>query len=583
MSTSSGPFAAFGSRPILVAALGLALGLTAVVALDFAATRRELLGLLRVHATSLRESVAAAARANRAAARVAEQQLGARLLESARLLAELDRAGQLDDERLETAVARHGLFRANVFDSDGRLERSSAGPGRSRLPRGPGSGQSAMLGGLLSGEQTEVTGTIHASRGWGGGGDHGAGAGAGAGGGARLVAGVRRARGGAILLNADASSVDALLKQTSLEVLLAEVADHAPDVAYVELSGEGLRLARGEVPEALDADPSADSEALRETAAGTVLELAGPLALEGDASARLRLGMRLDGVRRAESRMLLQLGLSLGASLALAGLGVGGAWLRRKYSLLSAEHARAEEALRRRDRLAAMGELAATVAHELRNPLNAIGMSAQRLRREFLEPAGRDGSPEQQAELAELLDVVTSETGRIDSRIRGFLDYARPPRLDPRPTDLSALVRELGAARRPFAETRGVSLETAAAGTLSARVDPDRLREALDNLVRNAIEATPAGGRVVLAVAAAPDGAAIEVRDTGAGIPKDLLPRVFDLYFTTKADGTGVGLAVAQQIVVAHGGTLEVDSEPGRGTRMTLRLPAAGPPAEVGT
>ena len=92
--------------------------------------------------------------------------------------------------------------------------------------------------------------------------------------------------------------------------------------------------------------------------------------------------------------------------------------------------------------------------------------------------------------------------------------------------------------------------------------------------MRNAIEATPEGGRVSLAARREDGGHAIEVRDTGRGIEPDHLPRIFDLYFTTKPDGTGVGLAVTQQIVTAHGGTIEVDSRPGAGTTMTVRLPA---------
>lgn len=106
--------------------------------------------------------------------------------------------------------------------------------------------------------------------------------------------------------------------------------------------------------------------------------------------------------------------------------------------------------------------------------------------------------------------------------------------------------------------------------------DADQLRQVLDNLVRNAVEASPRGGAVTIAGGQSAGVPWIEVRDAGPGIPPDSLPRIFDLYFTTKADGTGVGLAVAQQIVAAHGGTIEVDSTPGNGTRMTVRLPQEG-------
>jgi signal transduction histidine kinase len=199
-------------------------------------------------------------------------------------------------------------------------------------------------------------------------------------------------------------------------------------------------------------------------------------------------------------------------------------------------------------------------------------MTAQRLRREFLGavPSGAG----ERAELEELLDVMSGEAQRIDRTVQQFLDYARPPRLAPEATDLGGMVRALVERTRPLAEARGVALETDVLSGAEARVDATQLGQALDNLVRNAIEATPQGGRVTVAARCERGGCLVEVRDTGGGIAPEDLPRIFDLYFTTKPDGTGVGLAVTQQIVTAHGGTIEVDSRPGRGTTMSVRLPA---------
>jgi signal transduction histidine kinase len=289
--------------------------------------------------------------------------------------------------------------------------------------------------------------------------------------------------------------------------------------------------------------------------------------------------MSLEGVRRAEGRMLLQLGFSLLASLALAGLGLGTVWLRHKYGLLSAQHARAEEALRRRDRLAAMGELASTVAHEVRNPLNAVAMSIQRLRREF---ASSLGDAKDREELEELLDVLAGETDRINRIVQQFLDFARPPRLAPKPTELSALIQGVTRAAESRASSRDVSLRCDVSEAGQAVLDPDQIRQAIDNLLRNALEATAAGGEVVVTARSDPDGHAIEVADTGRGIAPEDLSRIFNLYFTTRPDGTGVGLAVTQQIVTAHAGTIEVDSRPGRGTRILVRLPPNLPEVSSG-
>ena len=201
-------------------------------------------------------------------------------------------------------------------------------------------------------------------------------------------------------------------------------------------------------------------------------------------------------------------------------------------------------------------------------------MSAQRLRREFLD-APADATAEHRSELEQLLGVVAGEARRINDIVQQFLEFARPPRLAPRATDLAAEVSEIVDAVRPLALSRGVALDADVTSAGTAVFDPAQLRQAIDNLLRNAIEATPSGGTVTVTARSGGKGHAIEVRDTGSGIAPDDLPRIFDLYFTTKAHGTGVGLAVTHQIVSAHGGTIEVSSSPGAGTRMTIRLPAA--------
>jgi signal transduction histidine kinase len=529
--------------------------LLAVVWLDWQATRQELVTLLRDQAASLRQTVVAAARSNRQASAEVEAQLVARLLDNARFLAQLDRAGRLDEALLDETVSRHGLFRVNVYSPDGSLELESSTADRPRRGRGPG-GPSVLVQRLIHDEEPEATTDIHRSR-WGE---------------ARLAAGVRRRNGGAVVINVDASAAAALERQASLDSLLEDIVVSADEVSFVVFEQGSRRIVHGEIPpDESSPEPLAlHGEREIEVAGRPVLELDGNVDLGAGDSAVLHLGMRLDGVRASERRMLVQMGVSLAVSLALATLGVGGLWLRRKYGVLSERHARAEAELRRRDRLAAMGELASGVAHEIRNPLNAIAMSVKRLRAEFRP---KDRATSERAELDELLDVLEGQTRRIDSTVQQFLDYARPRPLAPRPVDVDRLLVEVGEATRALAESRGVSLEVEPTSLGSARLDPDQIRQVLDNLLRNAIEATPAGGVVTLAARRVGGGSVITVSDTGAGIAPDHLPRIFDLYFTTKAEGTGVGLAVTHQIVTAHGGGLDVESRPGEGTRMIVRLP----------
>ncbi|RPH75616.1 MAG: hypothetical protein EHM88_20990, partial [Candidatus Rokuibacteriota bacterium] len=532
--------------------------------------------LLRHQAVTLRQTIAAAARANEAAGGQAEAQIHERLLDNVRLLAEIDRRGGLNAPFLERTAATNRLFRVAVFRADGSRAYSSGEGGGRGLGGGEGAGFGApgrgfpaagLLQRLLAGTETEAVGELHSPR-WGGR--------------ERVAAGIRRPNGGAILINADAGEIEALQRQTSLDSLIEDMVAATGQLAYIMLDRGDLHIARGDLPEAGEAGAAPAS--ISEGASGPllerelssrgrpILEFAGPVALGEGQPANLRVGLRLDDLRRSERRMVVRLAVSLAAALLLSLLALGTVWLRQAYSALSEKHALAEAALRRRDRLSAMGELASTVAHEVRNPLNAIAMSAQRLRREFLASASA-AAEEDRAELAQLLGVVEGETRRINDNVQQLLEYARPPKLAPREADLAADVRDVVAASRALAETRGVSLAVETAGNGLAVFDPAQLRQAVENLVRNAIEATPAGGAVTVTVTTGGKGHAIEVRDTGGGIAPEDLAKVFDLYFTTKPHGTGVGLAVTHQIVTAHAGTIEVDSVPGRGTRMTIRLP----------
>ncbi len=544
---------------------------------DYASTRREFDALVRAQAASARDTVAAAARANRAAAAEAREQLAERLLDNARLLAEVDRRGPLTASALEEIAARNHLFRITVLRRDGSREYfvaperggRGAGPGGGFGP-GPGGGfgfgagggfGTGMAGGviverLLGGEAEAVT-DLHEGR---------------RGGVSRLAGGVRRGNGGAIVLIADATAVANLQRQSSLDALLADIVRSTEDVAYIVFHDAAVRRAQGVLPDGIDEEEPADQPAERRLTIGgrPVLELAGPIDIGGPNQAHLRLGMRLDGLRSAERRTAVRLAISLASAAALGVLAIGFAWIRQRFGELSVKHALAQEALRRRDRLSAMGELASTVAHEIRNPLNAIAMSAQRLKKEC-------GDPDDARMLA---DVIQHESQRLDGKVQQFLEFARPPALDRRAVELSPWLDGIVSAVRPLAESRGISLDVETnAGT--AVLDPEQLRQAVDNLLLNAIEATPEGGRVSVRAAVSARDWTIEVRDTGAGIDPADVPRIFDLYFTTKKNGTGVGLAVTQQIVAGHGGTIEVESRRSEGTVMRIRVPIAGEAAHA--
>lgn len=223
------------------------------------------------------------------------------------------------------------------------------------------------------------------------------------------------------------------------------------------------------------------------------------------------------------------------------------------------------------ERLAVVGKLAAGLAHEINNPLGAIALYAQHAIR------GVDPS----SPLAEHLQVVLRNTHQCTRIVRDLLGYARSRPARRIPLDARRLVREIEDVARtlePQAERSGVRMvvdEARPEGTVVA--DPDQLRQVLLNLALNAIEAMPAGGEVRVRVGRTPEGMAIEVSDDGPGMAPAELERIFSAFYTTKAEGTGLGLAVARDIVQAHRGDLSVRSEPGRGTTFQVCLPDMAP------
>lgn len=225
-----------------------------------------------------------------------------------------------------------------------------------------------------------------------------------------------------------------------------------------------------------------------------------------------------------------------------------------------------EADLQRRDRLVAMGELASGVAHEVRNPLNAISVIVQRLGREF-EPIA---DPEQ---YRDFIKTVRDEVRRINRIVQQFLTFARPPDLAPQPVDLDELLEEAVRVIEPRAQGRDIVVQRSFAGIGIVRVDPEQMKQVMLNLLSNAVEATAEGTIRIATRMLDDERVEVEVEDTGTGIPPEDLERIFDLYYTTNAEGTGLGLGMVQRIVSEHGGRITVKSEMGTGTRFILNLP----------
>jgi two-component system sensor histidine kinase PilS (NtrC family) len=245
-----------------------------------------------------------------------------------------------------------------------------------------------------------------------------------------------------------------------------------------------------------------------------------------------------------------------------------------------------ERELRRSERLAAIGQLSASIAHEIRNPLAAISGSIQVLEKRTPALAG-------DPEASRLMAIVLRETDRLNALITDFLHYARPA---PRRVTEIALGDAVDGILRMFESVRpaGVSVSSHVEPGLGLRADPEQLHQVLWNLVLNAAQAMEKGGRLEIRAARAEgppqealpgrrneeqaqqDWVEIAVVDEGVGIPMDALDRIFDPFFTTKRGGSGLGLATVHRIVEQHGGSIRVESTLGTGTTVRVRLPRAG-------
>lgn len=214
--------------------------------------------------------------------------------------------------------------------------------------------------------------------------------------------------------------------------------------------------------------------------------------------------------------------------------------------------------------------LAAGVAHEVRNPLNAMQLHLQILEQELAELV-----PDRAAHAHAVLAKLGSELKSLDDFVGEFLRFARPPPLKREPTAVRALLSDLATFISPECSKKGVELALERErGPATIDADAFQLKHALLNLVLNALQATPPGGRITLETDGADDRLVIRVRDTGEGVPPGREERIFDVFFTTREGGSGLGLPIARRIVDEHGGTLQLQSAPGGGTCATLLLPA---------
>ena len=300
-------------------------------------------------------------------------------------------------------------------------------------------------------------------------------------------------------------------------------------------------------------------------------EVVKPVALDESNLGFLKLGLSLGSMEIAWNNSLRAIVILSVAIVAAGILGMAAIFHNQQTHMLEVKALEAE--VLHRERLSALGNLAAAVAHEVRNPLNAISMGLQRLKVEFWPT----DDPEDYSRLTELM---LGEARRLNSIVEQFLSLARPVEIKAEALPLQEILKELAELEESHARQSNVRIQVIAAPNLPAlKADPNHLTQVLLNLMLNGLQAMPEGGTLTLEAKTSKSNFLIAVTDTGTGIAAENQRRIFEPYFTTKAKGTGLGLAISRRIIEAHGGTITAANEPGGGCRFEISLPLNG--AEV--
>jgi signal transduction histidine kinase len=559
----------------LAALLLLVALVTGLGALGALIEARNLRQVSRDQGLALAEALETSARNALLANQRLEEAIAQRLLDNARLLDRILAQEPLSNRLLAELAARQRLNRVEVLDPQGELLATSAismpAPMQEHLARHGIHGIPPMMrhlyAPLLQGQAQQVLEGFGEQRFWLG---------------RQYGVAIRREAGtGIVAITADADEILKLRQEMGLQRLLDDLATN-PILAYVILYDPALTVV-AHTPSgplgATDDEPwlqqvvSEPGPRLREVTGADgspVLEVIKPFRLGETPLGLLRMGFHITHITELWRRSLLFLSASGLGMLALGGAGIS-ALFRAQARYHERVHA-LERRLMRQERLAALGHLAAGVAHEVRNPLNAIGMGIQRIEGEFAPAQASE-------EFHTLCRIIRGEVARLNTIVQEFLTLARTPTLQRESIAIAALLQEVASLMQAEANARSVRLTVQVPGPLPALLlDRQQMKQALMNLLLNALQATPPGGSVQVTADAGAKEVRITLADRGSGIAPEMLERIFDPYFTTKQEGTGLGLPIALQIIQAHGGTLDVRSILGQGTTVEVHLPS-----ELGT
>jgi signal transduction histidine kinase len=528
-------------RALIGLALLVALLLLAWTIFEARRQRRQVEETIAAQAAVLSQSLSPALAAASNASLEIDEMVYWRLLDNARLLSELWSHNLQDPEHLEELAEAGGLDSALFLDSGGRVRLAVGEPIPEQIV--------GQLSELLSGRAEElILGTSLED-----GIEH-------------LGAAAAAPSGEVVLVRVHPSSARTLVQRLGVENLLASMVGSG-GVLYLSYQEERRGLVAEAAWDSQGVPPPAQLDSapfpLRDR---TAIEVAMPVETQAGNRATLRIGLDGSALQRvgvATMRRTLLVGLVLFAfAVSASSFAVVSRLRVREREEAAAKLAELQTARRRSERLAAAGALTAGLAHEVRSPLNAIGLAAQRLERKL----SATGDSQQ------IAGRIRNEVSRLEGVLREFLELASPVSDRRESFDLSEEVRQVLELLAEEAHAHNVVLRPSR-GSVTLSADHDSIHRAVVNLVRNAIQASPDGGAVEVLVSDEAHRAILKVIDRGTGLDPAIEGREFDPFVTGRATGTGLGLALVKRVAEEHGGSVALYSHDGGGTIAQLSLP----------
>jgi len=511
-----------------------------------------------------------------------EEQIGQRLLDNARLIDELLQYPPTDEKALQQIAAANRLKKIELLDLKGQPLTAFPAPSRGRMgammgrlrelpPESPPEQRRTMMTFMwgrrwrLPQEQTPAPPKVAEKKFWEG-----------------SVFGVAigaRSFPGIIAVHANADYIVNFRKQIDVQRQVEDLGRQA-DIEHVALVDNDLKVLADTDPQRINR--RLDDPLLKEMKSNQGLgrkiveqpdgsrrfDVVKAVTVNGSPLGFLEIGLSLKSTEAAWQRSLRAMAVFGLGILAVGILGMGAIFYNQRGHL---QKVRAlEQEINRKERLSELGNMAATVAHEIRNPLNSVSMGLQRLKAEFTPTGDAE-------EYAHFLNLMQDEVHRLNTIVEQFLSLARPLKLNQEQIPVGEFLGEITTLMAADAHTTKVDIELKVAPNLPLlRADRNYFKQLLLNLVLNGVQAMPAGGRLSMAAIAEQEFLRLDIIDQGIGIEAENLSKIFQPYFTTKANGSGLGLAIARRIAEAHGGKIAVESRPGQGSCFRVLLPFAG-------